>query len=60
MTRLPKKGKVAPPKGRAVKAPRRGNGFTKNETQSLLELLEEHLPLAKEEWEKVARIHELR
>lgn len=50
-------------RGGASKTPqngRRGTGFSKGETESLLELSTEHLPLGKEEWEKVARLHELR
>lgn len=41
---------------------REGNGDvnSKGETDSLLELLLEHLPLCKDEWEKIVRLHERR
>ena len=45
---------------KAAQGGKRGNGFSTGETESLLELLHDHLPLAKDEWEKVARLHELR
>ncbi|PXF44309.1 hypothetical protein BWQ96_05936 [Gracilariopsis chorda] len=32
-------------------------GFSRQEVDSLLELLEEHLPLAKEEWDHIIRLH---
>lgn len=35
----------------------RGSGFTQSEVDSLLELLLEHLPLCREEWETVLRLH---
>ena len=43
-----------------VQGVKRGNGFSRGETESLLELLHEHISLAKDEWEKVCRLHELR
>lgn len=39
---------------------RRGHGFSQQELYSLLELLEEMLPLARDEWEAVLRRHEER
>ncbi|PXF45932.1 hypothetical protein BWQ96_04293 [Gracilariopsis chorda] len=38
----------------------RGNGFSKTEVDSLLDVLEEHLPIGAMEWDKVARIHSSR
>ncbi|PXF47026.1 hypothetical protein BWQ96_03216 [Gracilariopsis chorda] len=35
----------------------RGSGFSRQEVDNLLELLEEHLPLAKEEWDHIVRLH---
>lgn len=35
----------------------RGSGFTQQETDNLLELLIEHLPLCRDEWETVLRLH---
>ena len=35
----------------------RGSGFKRQEVDGLLELLDEHLPLAKEEWDHVLCLH---
>ena len=55
-----KKKKAGTEKRRATTGVRRGIGFTQNEIESLLELLQKHLRLGKEERDKVARLHELR
>ncbi|PXF44298.1 hypothetical protein BWQ96_05925 [Gracilariopsis chorda] len=34
----------------------RGSGFSRQEVDNLLELLEEHLPLSKEEWDHIVRL----
>ena len=45
---------------KGVQGVKRGKCFSRGETESLLELLHEHLPLAKDEWEKVCRLYKLR
>ena len=45
---------------KGVQGVKRGNGFSRGETERLLELLHEHLPLAKDQWEKICRLHEFR
>ena len=45
---------------KGVQVVKRGKGFSRGETESILELLREHLRLAKDECEKVYHLHELR
>ena len=39
---------------------KRGAGYSQAETDSLLDLLEEHIPLSSMEWENIERLHKCR
>ena len=55
---LPPKAPIS--KRKKVKSNRGRNGFSQGEMDNLIELLQEHLPLCKDEWDMDSRLHETR